>query len=151
MSRFNECLAFVLQWEGGFVNDPDDPGGATNKGITQGVYDHWLRRQDKPRHSVENISDDEVAAIYKADYWDQVAKDLQPPLDLAAFDTAVNCGVARAIRWLSYCWNGDAVQTKECLLKKRRAHYDWLIARRPTMVKFRKGWTRRVDALALAG
>ena len=38
---FRAALPFVLRWEGGFVHHPDDPGGATNQGVTQRVYDAW--------------------------------------------------------------------------------------------------------------
>ncbi len=43
-TAFSESLPFVLRWEGGYVNHPNDPGGATNKGVTQKVYDGWRAR-----------------------------------------------------------------------------------------------------------
>jgi lysozyme family protein len=44
-AAFEAALPFVLRWEGGFVDHPNDPGGRTNQGVTQKVYDDWRRRQ----------------------------------------------------------------------------------------------------------
>lgn len=151
MSRFDDCLRFVLQWEGGYVDDPDDPGGATNHGVTQGTYSAWLRRHGQPDRSVETIPPSDVAAIYHADYWLPVAQSLGAPDDLAAFDTAVNCGVKRTLEWMATCYlRRPAVGLKPCLLARRRAHYAGLIQRQPAMAKFARGWERRVAALELA-
>ena len=50
---FKKALAFVLKWEGGFVNDPDDKGGATNKGITQTTYNSYLKSKKQKTKSVK--------------------------------------------------------------------------------------------------
>ena len=47
-AAFEASLPFVLRWEGGFVDHPNDPGGRTNKGVTQKVYDAWRKRQGLP-------------------------------------------------------------------------------------------------------
>ena len=98
---FANAIAFVLRWEGGYVNHPNDPGGATNKGVTQKVYDTWRARQGQAPQGVAQITDDEVHAIYEASYW-QASKCqlLASPLDLVQFDTAVNMGVGRSVRFL---------------------------------------------------
>lgn len=104
MSRFAKCLEAVLTHEGGFVDHPDDPGGATNKGVTLATFVAWcaMSGRDEPTvHDLVNISDEDVAAIYKANYWDRVRGDVLPPgLDRAMFDFAVNSGVSRAIKFL---------------------------------------------------
>jgi lysozyme family protein len=101
MSRFDECLPLVLKHEGGYVNNRHDPGGATNKGITQKTYDAWSRRQGKSPRSVQHITDAEVAVIYRRQYWDAVrADDLPVGLDYAVFDFAVNSGPRRAAQFL---------------------------------------------------
>jgi lysozyme family protein len=101
MTRFDDCLKYVLQSEGGFVNDPRDPGGATNKGITQAVYDAYRTLRAQPRRSVAHILDDEVAGIYRRQYWNAVHGDELPAgLDYVAFDYAVNSGPGRACRGL---------------------------------------------------
>lgn len=98
-SNFDKCLAEVLRHEGGFVDHPRDPGGATNKGITIGTF-----RQYRPRATVADlkaISDADVAMIYRKGYWDAVrGDDLPSGLDLVAFDAAVNSGPRRGAQWL---------------------------------------------------
>src|SRR5712692_4452895 len=103
-TRFDSSLQFVLKWEGGFVDDPADPGGATNKGITQGVYDSYRKRKGLAHQGVKSISDAEVSEIYQSSYWDAAkCGSLPAPLDLVEFDTAVNMGVGRAVKFLQHC------------------------------------------------
>jgi len=100
-SRLDAALPFVLRWEGGFVDHPDDPGGRTNQGVTQAVYDAWRARRSLPQRDVKSIEDDEVRSLYETDYWIPPRCPVLPPeLDLAQFDTAVNMGVRRAVRLL---------------------------------------------------
>lgn len=137
--EFERALAFVLRWEGGYSDHPDDPGGATNYGITQATYDVWRRSNGLPTRPVREISMDEVRAIYRTRYWEPIRGDeLPPPLALATFDLAVNSGVGLARKAL------------------REAGGDWrrLIAWRiefltslPHWATFGKGWMRRVGAL----
>jgi lysozyme family protein len=99
--NYAKCLAQVLKYEGGYVDHPKDPGGPTNKGITQAVYDSWQKSQNLPTQSVRNISDATVAAIYKQQYWDRISgDDLPAGVDFAVFDYAVNSGVSRAAKTL---------------------------------------------------
>lgn len=99
--NFEQSLAWVLQSEGGYVDDPEDPGGATNKGVTQAVYDTWRQAHNLPTQNVRDISDGEVEAIYRNRYWDAVSGDNLPSgLDYATFDFAVNSGVKRAATYL---------------------------------------------------
>lgn len=104
---FKKALKFVLKWEGGYVNNPNDKGGATNKGITQNTYNSWLKSQGKTSKDVRNITDFEVEQIYYKNYWlaagcDKMSNDFA----FLAFDTAVNMGVSRvnefmkAANWL---------------------------------------------------
>src|SRR6266478_3527903 len=96
-TRFLAVLAFTLKWEGGFVDNPFDPGGATNMGITQAVYDAWRLANGHPTQSVEFISISEVQAIYRQLYWDKALCSLfASPLDAVQFDSAVNFGVRSA-------------------------------------------------------
>lgn len=96
--NFEKCLPIILQFEGGRSNDPADPGGRTNKGITQRTYDAYRDRLRLLRNDVYAISAIEVADCYRHDYWDAVKGDSLPPgEDLVVFDFAVNSGPAHAL------------------------------------------------------
>ncbi len=56
---FEESLPFIMRWEGGYVDHPDDPGGRTNKGVTQKTYDAWRARQGMAARHVRSIEDEE--------------------------------------------------------------------------------------------
>lgn len=162
---FLAALPFVLRWEGGFVDHPNDPGGATNKGVTQKVYDGWRQRQGQAARSVREITDDEMHAIYESGYW-RAAKCplLGGPLDQVHFDTAVNMGVGRAVRFLQQAVgasvDGDfGPGTERCVANAdtgaalvaycntREAFYRSLVARNPKLQVFLKGWMNRLNAL----
>lgn len=99
-NNFDRSLVEVLKHEGGFVNHPDDPGGATNKGITIAVYRKWINK-DATVDELKQISDVVVANIYRRHYWNAVrGDDLPAGVDYAVFDFAVNSGVSRASRFL---------------------------------------------------
>lgn len=97
---FPDALEILLKHEGGFVNHPKDPGGATNLGVTKRVWERWIGR----RVSVQEIKDltpERVAPLYKKRYWDKVHADELPwGLALQVFDFGVNAGPRRAIRTL---------------------------------------------------
>ncbi|CAH2606501.1 conserved protein of unknown function (plasmid) [Rhodovastum atsumiense] len=100
LDRFNVCLPFVLREEGGYSNDPRDPGGATNLGITIATLTRWRGRSCTPA-DVRALTRDEAAEIYHAQYWNALrCGDLRPGLDLLAFDAAVNPGQGWAAREL---------------------------------------------------
>jgi len=99
INNFNRALAAVLVHEGGYSNHAKDPGGATNKGITYRTYNAWRTSQGQKNQDVRNITDKEVAAIYKMQYWDAVKADELPSgLDYCVFDYAVNSGPGRAAK-----------------------------------------------------
>ena len=99
--NYAQALKQVLKYEGGYVDHPKDPGGPTNKGVTQAVYDNWRKSQNLAIQSVRAIADSEVAAIYKNLYWDRISGDSLPSgVDFAVFDYAVNSGVSRAAKTL---------------------------------------------------
>ena len=100
MTRFDDCLAFVLTREGGWSDHPSDPGGATNRGVTQSRFSAFLRIAGKPDRSVRTIRPDELTAIYREE-WDAArCDDVPDPADLALFDAVVNSGRVWGIRFL---------------------------------------------------
>ena len=110
--NFSASLAHVLRHEGGYTNHPKDPGGATNKGVIQRVYDPYRRKKGLTPRSVKFITDDEVADIYRSLYWDKVSgDDLPHGIDYCVFDAAVNSGPRRGARWLQQAINKCAGKT----------------------------------------
>ena len=99
--NYAQSLKQILKYEGGKVDAPRDPGGRTAYGITQNTYDSWRKKQNLPTADVFKISQDEVAAIYKQEYWDKICgDDLPSGVDFAIFDYAVNSGVYKASKTL---------------------------------------------------
>ena len=94
-NNFDKCLEMLLHHEGGYVNDSRDSGGMTNLGVTKRVYDKWIDRESTEQE-MRDLTPDDVAPIYKKNYWDRVKGDLLPSgLDWACFDWAVNSGSGR--------------------------------------------------------
>jgi lysozyme family protein len=95
-SSYDQCLERVLAHEGGYTNDPRDPGGPTNFGIT--IYDY--RKYVKPRATaadVQRMSLAEAKSIYRSKYWDALCcDDLPAGVDYTVFDYGVNSGIGRA-------------------------------------------------------
>lgn len=103
--NWQRSLQWVLKWEGGWADNPADPGGATMKGITIGTYTRWRQAHGQPpptKDDLRNISDAEVEEIYKTWFWEASgASNMSWPMCLAVFDLAVNGGVERAKQALS--------------------------------------------------
>jgi lysozyme family protein len=164
-TRFTSALSFVLPHEGGYVNDPNDRGGATNKGITQRVYDSFRLAQKLDKRSVRLITQGEVEAIYAISYWSTTrCDDLPAPIDLVVFDTAVNMGPNRAGRLLQEALgtsvdgkigpmtiqraqNADARAIALKIVELRKAYYK-VLAINQGQGKFLKGWLNRANDLA---
>lgn len=130
---FERCVAFVLEREGGYINDPSDSGGETKFGIS---------KKNNPSENIKALTIERAKEIYKKRYWDQAGcESLDWPMNLVVFDTAVNMGVGRA--------NGFKVQTQDpvAYLELRTEFYKSLAKRRPKDLKFLKGWLRRVAEL----
>lgn len=89
-TTFDQAVAFVLQdrIEGGYVNDPRDPGGETNFGISKRSY---------PKENIKGLTRARAIELYRRDYWDKPGCDKLPPkLAVALFDCAVNQGAGIA-------------------------------------------------------
>jgi len=139
-SDFDRALKFLGPIEGGYVNDPTDRGGETKYGISKRSYPHL---------DIKSITKEQMAAIYKRDFWDKMGCDtMQWPINLIVFDSAVNHGPLTAQALLkrtpktsdlrTYCHN---------FLNERIDLYKRLIIKRPSQIKFKNGWFNRVEAL----
>lgn len=94
-NNFDKCLHMLLEHEGGYVNNVHDKGGMTNLGVTKRVYDKWIGRESTEQE-MRDLTPDDVAPIYKKNYWNRVKADQLPSgLDWACFDWAVNSGSGR--------------------------------------------------------
>lgn len=149
--QFIEAVQHILRFEGGYVNDPDDAGGETKYGISKRSY---------PDVDIAALTMAEAADIYERDYWDAVkAGQLPPALRLPVFDMAVNMGTNRAIRimqeavgatpdgiigpkTLQAAWAMNEAAQKS-LLRHRVDFYVGLVERKPSQIKFLRGWLRR--------
>ena len=76
--NWERSIKEVLKHEGGYVDHPQDPGGATNLGITLNTYRSYRRNQHLTANDLKNITMDEVYDIYKTMYWDKVRGDDLP-------------------------------------------------------------------------
>jgi lysozyme family protein len=162
--RFQTALAHVIKWEGGFVDHPDDPGGATNHGITLATLRAW-RGEAVTAQDVRELSRDEAAAIYRARYWDRCRCGEMPAgLDLLVFDGAVNHGPGQSVRMLQQALGvaADGLIGPQTLGAAGRADARAAItetaARRmvfygglPTFGTFGLGWSRRLMDTVRAG
>ena len=156
--NFDACLAHLLKHEGGFVNHPSDPGGATNLGVTQAVWEGWIDRSVSEKN-MKALTPAKVAPLYREMYWDRIKADKLPSgVDYCVFDAAVNSGVSRAAKWLQTTVGAVAdgaigEQTlKQVLLTNPQMVIDKYSAIRLEFLKgrstwptFGKGWERRVE------
>lgn len=90
-ANFDAALSFTLIEEGGWSDDPDDPGGATNHGITLATFQEYY--PDATVDDLRSITDEEVERIYRVGYWNTINGDALPSgVDLTLFDFGVNAG-----------------------------------------------------------
>jgi len=161
---FNDALKRVLVNEGEYVNHPQDPGGATMKGVTQRTFNAYLERHGKPKRNVKTITTVELRAIYRFQYADLVRFDELPAgVDYAVLDGAVNSGPVQAVKWLQRALtpaykgkiDGEIGGLTIEAATKHRDHdalIDAMLDKRLAFLKqlktwktFGKGWTRRLD------
>lgn len=164
MSRFQECLAFVLKHEG--LDAPDDADDAPDYGVTQTVYDEWKRARHEAEQPVAKITKDEAEAIYLERFWvPGRCSDMPAPLDLLHFDTAVNVGLGTANRMLQVALNvpvvdgilggrtmaalgtADVTVTFARYCNQRSTRYVVLALSKPDLKKYLRGWLHRVADL----
>jgi lysozyme family protein len=89
---FDHAFKTLIGHEGGYVNDPRDPGGETKFGISKRSY---------PQVDIAALTLDQAKAIYRRDYWDRMhAEGLPAHVVMQVFDGAVNSGIETSLRWL---------------------------------------------------
>lgn len=159
MADFNKSLTKVLLWEGGKVDDKDDPGGRTAYGITQRVYSVYYPGD------VWDATSQQVATIYKTAYWKKINGDAIHSQSVAELlmDFAVNSGVQTASKKIQALVGVEqdgqigsktvkAINEKDpkilfnALHDVRAAYYKAIVAKRPTSQKYLKGWMNRLNS-----
>jgi type VI secretion system secreted protein VgrG len=140
MAIFSLSLSKVLKHEGGFVDDPDDRGGATNLGITQATLAEW-RGKEVTAADVKALTTTEAAGIYKARYWDRMSLDLilSQSLAEAVMDFGVNAGIRTAGKALQQSLNwvrGAEVLVKDGAIGPKTLREVNLAPERELMLKF---------------
>lgn len=162
--NLSKALAKTLAYEGGYVNNPVDPGGPTNKGITLKTYSAFLGR-DATIDELKKLPQEHLLSIYGSRYWDACnCDDLPDGLDLCVFDFAVHSGVTKAAKTLQAL--AGAKQDGKIGPKTQMAVAMWIHAHGlknaiklyqaerldyleslATFPVFGKGWTSRVNDL----
>jgi lysozyme family protein len=129
---FEKAVTFTLKWEGGYVNDPDDPGGETNRGIC---------KRDYPNENIKEMTEGRAKEIYYQDYWiPACCNNTTDNMAIAVFDTAVHCGVIIALRIATKGHFQDVAG----YLMLRIMHYVYICVNNPKMLKYLRGWANRV-------
>ena len=155
-NNFKKCLELVLKSEGGWVNNPKDPGGETNLGVTKKVWEEWVGHEVK---TMKDLTPEDVAPMYQAKYWMACyANQLPVGIDYMAFDAAVNMGPGRAVKLLQECLGcvPDGTigpRTMQLIDQKKPEDIVDLYSKRKTsfyeglatFATFGKGWLKRVE------
>ena len=168
MSEIDHALLYALRWEGGWSDDPDDPGGATNYGITlQRAKKHGISTKD----ALRDISAEKVREIYLKDYW-CFGEVTSQSVASKVFSHCINMGDSPWIRnpaikvlQLSLCDLGqsirvdgvfgratlaavnlcDAEKLLERFAYRCALRYQQIAINNPKMQKFLHGWLRRAN------
>ncbi|MGH9404394.1 MAG: glycoside hydrolase family 108 protein [Terriglobia bacterium] len=152
MASFNVSVDITLKNEGGYVNDPLDPGGETKYGISRKAY---------PHADIENLTVDQAKIIYLHDYWNPLYNKLDQSIANKLFDAGVNMGVETAVKvfqgsidlqpdgkfgpeTLAKALAGSAVAILPEFTARLCLHYFDIVLEHPTSHKFLLGWLQRV-------
>ena len=159
ITKFDDCVKIVLKHEGGYVNDPVDPGGETKYGISKKAY---------PFLNIKDLTEKDASDIYFKDYWLKAKVSKVPEeLRMIYFDMVVNMGKSRAVKILQESISAKGVKTEvdggigpktisnalksglepERLRSYRVKYYADLVNRKPKLGKYWYGWYRRATSV----
>ena len=100
-ARFDACMPFIFKAEGGYADNPADPGGPTNFGITLGTLRAYEGNPNLTAEDVKVLTRETAREIYRTAYWNRMqCGELPPGLDLEVFDFGVNSGPAESVKTL---------------------------------------------------
>lgn len=136
---FHKAMQHVIKWEGGYVNDPVDPGGETKYGISKRSY---------PNLNIAKLTLEDAFSIYYTDFWRPFRLD-NLPFDIAVsiFDAAINVGPTRTRSWIRELANENGYPSAAAFNDRREKYYEDLVKARPELKRFEKGWENRLNSL----
>lgn len=172
MADFESAFQHVIKNEGGYVNDPKDPGGETYKGVARNIHSKWLgwtlidmekSKKDFPKCLDSNLElSGEIKHFYKINYWDKVRADeiTNQEVAFSIFDFGVNAGIATSAtlaqkvigaktdgvigqQSIESINNYDAEKFLSAFTIAKIARYINIVKKRPTSQKYFYGWVRR--------
>lgn len=169
MANFNTYAQFLLSWEGGYVNDKDDSGGATMCGVTIAAWTSYCRQHGMraTTQTLRSMTKEQWSEIMKNGYWDAVWGDHIHSLSIASMmaDWAINSGPKRVVKYVQRILPGISVDgimgpktlnrinaMKPSVLfaeirKARLNYYAGLAEKDESKKKFLEGWKNRVNAM----
>ena len=160
--NWDKCFDLVIVNEGGYVDNPADPGGATNWGCTKAVWEQYIGHEVS-KEDIRNLTKEDVKPLYKRNYWDAIHGDALPSgLDYCLFDCAINSGFGRAAKFIQEIvgvfadgaiGNNTVTAINQMntvtmineFSDKRQAFLETL----KTFPVFGKGWTKRVTEVRI--
>lgn len=157
---FDAAVATVLEHEGGYVDDPHDPGGETKFGISKRSY---------PKLDIAHLTEAQAAALYRTDWWDRYGYGRLPAsVGAKVFDLAVNMGPGTAHKMLQAACTDcghplvedgklgpatiaaaaacDAGELLDELRERAVRHYEMIAHLHPRLAKYLNGWCRRAES-----
>ena len=172
MAQFLPACQKVLQHEGGYVNDPDDPGGETYKGIARKIFSKWdgwlivdtLKKQSGFPANLDKDADlqEKVQDFYRVNFWDKMSGDkiINQLVAESIFDFGVNAGISTSsgLAQMVLGLTADGVIGNESIAKinscdaehflsaftvAKIARYITIVKKRPSSQKYFYGWVRR--------
>lgn len=165
MAKIEILKPFLLRWEGGFVDDPLDKGGATNKGITIGTFRSFYG-QDATVEQLKNITDEQWLCIFKSGYWNKWKADEINSQSVAnicvdwAWTSGIGTSIKQVQRLLGVSADGivgkdtlNAINTADSKVlfdkihAKRVEFVEDIVRRDPSQSHFLEGWKNRINAL----
>lgn len=165
MADYRKLIPFILKFEGGFVNDPNDSGGLTNKGVTLNTFRSVYGRA-KTINDLKRMTVDQWRHIFKSLYWDKCKADDIADQSIANMlvDFAWHSGVTTAVKKLQkiagvisdgICGvqtigainSRYAPETFNLLKAARMKYLQGIVKNKPSQARFMKGWTKRVNAI----
>lgn len=170
MADFERAIPIILKHEGGFVDHPADPGGATNRGIIFSLYKQYAKALELPDtvDGLKNLTEDQAKFIYKGHFWDKMRGDdfkSQAVADIV-FDGYVNMG-NKALKLLQVELGIGTITEVDGIIgpmtlsilnfaapevvfegykDTRIQFYQDLAVRKPKLQVFLKGWLNRINS-----